>query len=461
MEIDTARLNDINILVVDDQTDVRKGLQKLISPLGCAVDIAASGEEAIELISQQSYDIVLTDIKMTGISGIDLLNWITKNQSGIDVVMISGFGTIEMAVHCLQNGASHFITKPFDNQEIRKYIQRTGYRILTKRNAIEKNRRYGKYHIIADDSKMKDVMNLVARAAPTNVSILIEGASGTGKELIARAVHGRSLQPDGPFIALNCAAIPNNLIESELFGYKKGAFTGAYSDTKGIFEQVKGGTIFLDEISSMSMSFQSKLLRVLEEKTVRPLGSSKSVSIKFRLICASNKNLMKMVDSGSFREDLLYRIQVVRIGLPSLNDRRESIPALCEYFIQKASRELFDQQDSFVKLSESSLEALSAHQWKGNIRELENTIQRALVICKGDVILPLDLGLSDNDDINEIFEGFPKYDTEKQHVLNTFQKRYVKNALKRTNGNITHAAELCGITRAAFQRIMKKNSMKN
>ncbi|NOZ08372.1 MAG: sigma-54-dependent Fis family transcriptional regulator [FCB group bacterium] len=451
-------LEALRVLVVDDQADVRRGLQKLISTLHCSVDIAASGEEAVSLLEQDSYHIVFTDIKMTGMSGIELLDWITHHQSGVEVIMITGFGTIEMAVHCLQNGAAHYITKPFDNQEILRFVERAGYQILSRNYAAERSKKFrGHSIIIAEDQLMLKVLQSVEQVAPTSVPVLIEGASGTGKELVARAIHEKSSVRQAQFLAINCAAIPDTLLESELFGYRKGAFTGAHTDSKGIFEQAGGGTIFLDEISSMSPNFQSKLLRVLEDKIVRPLGTQENRKVEFRLITASNKDLTSLATEGQFRDDLLYRIQVVKIKLPTLNERKASIPALSEYFITRFTAELFGAEARPPRLTQSAMTSLINHDWKGNVRELENTIQRALVMCNREKILPSDLGIGTGVlSIKEIFSDFPSYEAGKQDAIASFQKRYLRNALEKTNGNITHAAELCGLTRAAFQRIMKK-----
>ncbi len=459
-ELDRFKVNleDIRVLVADDQLDVRRGLQKLISSLKCTVDIVASGEDAVECLNHDHYDIVFTDIKMTGISGIELLNWIMYHHSGVEVIMITGFGTIETAVHCLQNGAAHYITKPFDNKEILRFVERLGYKIRMRKDTFERSKRFtDTLKIIAEDGPMQEVLRIVAQVAPTSVPVLIEGASGTGKELTARAIHERSGKRHLPFLAINCAAIPDSLLESELFGYKKGAFTGAHSDSKGIFAQALGGTIFLDEISSMSLSFQSKLLRVLEDKSVRPLGGQVTQPVDFRLISATNTDLDQMVQKSKFREDLLYRIKVLKIKLPTLNERLASIPALVEYFTSRFSRDLFGGQEKSPRVTQPALDVLMKHPWKGNVRELENTIQRALVMCDRKKIIPSDLGLGTSDlTIDKIFGESLSYEEGKQLAISSFQQKYIQNALERTNGNITHAAELCGLTRAAFQRIMKK-----
>jgi len=450
-------LKELNILVVDDQEDVRRGLGRLIGTLGCEVQTCSSGEEALALMQKEDFDIVFTDIKMEGMSGVELLEKIHRHWSDIQVVMITGHGTIEMAVSCLQNGASHFITKPFDNKEILSFVERAGYKILSTRHARRISSKYQTRNIIAIDKSMRKVLELVEQVAPSKVPVLIEGASGTGKELIARQIHNRSAVRDKPFIAINCIALPDSLLESELFGYKKGAFTGAHKDTKGLFEQVNGGTIFLDEVESMSPLFQGKLLRVLQEKVIRPLGSNENVKVDFRLITASNRNLEEMVQRGEFREDLFYRLQVMKITLPSLKERKACIPVLAEYFLKQAAREFLRDDEDYPELSPAALSVLEAYDWPGNVRELENTMQRALIVCRGNKILPSHLGLSKELNVgSEVFAETTTYEEGKRKVIENFQRTYIQRALQHTNGNISRAAELCGLTRAALQRIMKK-----
>ncbi len=449
---------DLRVLVVDDQQDVRQGLKRLIGSLGCEVEAKASAEEALVALQKEDFDIVFTDLKMDGMSGVDLLNEINRRWNDIEVVMITGYGTIELAVSCLQNGASHFITKPFDNQEILSYVERAGYRILARRYARESLDKYQTHPIIAVDRRMQKVMELVDQVAPSRVPVLIEGESGTGKELIAHEIHRRSPLRDKPFLAINCIALPDTLLESELFGYKKGAFTGAYRDSKGLFEQARGGTIFLDEVASMSLMFQGKLLRVLQEKVIRPLGGHEDIPVDFRLIAASNRNLEELVRRGEFREDLYYRLQVMRIQLPSLRERRDCIPALAEYFLERAAKELIWEDRPCPELSPAAMQALVEYDWPGNVRELENTIQRALIVCKSDKILPSHLGLQKSPAaaFADDFDNIQSYEEGKQKAIEAFQREYIQRALERTGGNITKAAALCGMTRAALQRIMRK-----
>jgi DNA-binding NtrC family response regulator len=453
-------LSDITVLIVDDQDDVRRGLARLIGSLGCSTLTAVSGEEALRVLNRDAVDIVITDLKMSGMSGEELLHAVKRQWPEIDVVLITGYGSIALAVACLQNGAAHFITKPFDNQEILAYVRHAGHRILSRRMALVGQEKYRSSTIIAVDPRMRAALELAGQVASRHVPVLIEGASGTGKELIAREIHHRSPLRDRPFLAINCIALPDTLLESELFGYRRGAFTGAHRDTPGLFEQARGGTVFLDEVGSMSFSFQGKLLRVLQEKVVRPLGSREDIPVEFRLIAATNRSLERMVAEKAFREDLYYRLQVVKIMLPSLNERQESIPALAEYFLNRAAKELFSPDETVPELSPAALQHLLDHEWKGNVRELENTICRAVILCRGDRILPTHLGFEEDFSVcEEGASGDERYEESKQRVIETFQRQFVQNILKRTHGNISKAAELAGLTRAAFQRIVKKLDM--
>lgn len=450
-------LIELNILVVDDQEDVRRGLSRLLESQGCHVEMASSAEMAIDALGRDSYDLVFTDLKMAGMSGDELLEKIKVQWPDIEVVLITGYGTIELAVSCLMNGAAHFITKPFDNEDILTFVRRIGYSIISRRQAEANLSRYQSHSIIAVDPAMRTVLEMVDQIAATAVPVLIEGASGTGKELIAHEIHNRSNLKENPFIAINCIALPDSLLESELFGYKRGSFTGAHKDTKGIFEQVKGGSIFLDEIASMSMSFQGKLLRVLQEKTIRPLGESQDVPVEFRLVAASNQSLEELVNQGVFREDLFYRLQVVKLSLPVLDQRPECIPALAQYFLNRAASELAVDKDKCPEMTSAAMSALGQHHWKGNIRELENAIYRAVVLCRGDRILPNHFGFADETTTTpDLTVDSDTYEEGKQRAIESYQRQFVATTLEQTKGNISKAAELSGLTRAAFQRIMRK-----
>jgi len=384
-------------------------------------------------------------------SGTELLTEIKARDPATVVTILTGFGTIQAAVWCLQNGASHFLSKPFDNDELRTLVTRLGRQILGRRlspGALDDV-------IVGDHPRMRAVMELIGRVAPTPVPVLIQGETGTGKELVARAVHRRSGADERPFLAVNAAALPDTLLESELFGHEKGAFTGADKTHRGLFEQAGGGTVFLDEVASMSLAFQGKLLRVLEDKVVRPLGGTHDVPVEFRLVAATNRDLDELIASGDFRDDLFYRLHVVSIRIPPLRERRSDILPLAQHFLARAAQRCLGPGSACPELVPSAVDALLEHEWPGNVRELENVIQRAVVVCTGDHILPHHLGLGTSSwDAVELLPA--DYETGKREALERFQREFVERALSGTRGNVTRAAERCGLTRAALQRIVRQ-----
>lgn len=449
-------LAGLRVVVVDDEPDVLLGLERLVRTLGCDVATARSGEEALAALEAKPADVVLTDVRMPGMSGADLLKAILARWPRTATILLTGFGTIELAVSCLRAGAAHFLSKPFDNAEILTTIERLGRQILAERQARPES---SGVEFVATDPKMRAVVDLIEQVAPSPLPVLIEGASGTGKELVARLIHARSHVRERPFLAINTAALPDSLLESELFGHRRGAFTGADRPHEGIFQQAAGGTVFLDEIASMSLAFQAKLLRVLQEKVVRPLGTAKDEPVDFRLVAAANRDLAQLVAQGNFREDLYYRLRVVSIALPPLRERVADIPALAAHFLRKASRACFGEGQPLPQLTPAALDALCSAPWPGNIRQLENTIQRAVVVCQGTRIMPHHLALGETAPGEtpprpEIVEA-RSYEDEKKATLERFQRQFIARALERTHGNVSRASESCGLTRAAFQKIMR------
>ncbi len=450
---------ELRVLVVDDEADVLRGLRMLVESLDVDVRAASSGREALDLIGPWVPHLVLSDITMEGMSGLELLGHLQQQYPATAVVLITGFGTIELAVSTLHSGAAHFITKPFDNEEILSAVRRFGQEAL-----VDEQMRYiakeapaeGKPTIIAQDSRMKAVLELIDEVAATSMTVLIRGESGTGKELVARATHHRSPRRGRPFLAVNTAALPDTLLESEFFGHRKGAFTGADQDRSGIFEQADGGTVFLDEIGLMSPAFQGKLLRVLQERTVIPLGTSCAHPVDFRLIAATNCNLHERVEMGEFREDLYYRLRVVTVDLPSLRERPDDIPLLAAHFWTKYAPQVEPIHPVPTRLSASVIEELKRHRWPGNVRELENCIQRALVLSRGREVRAFHLGLTDEEASGQrVGNEDLSYEEGKQRAVEHFQRLYIERALGRAEGNVTRAAEAVGLTRAAFQRIMR------
>jgi len=445
-------LEGLRVLVVDDEADIRLGLRLLVEPLGAEVLTAGNGREALHLLERESVDVLLSDLQMPEMSGTELLAQVQARWPGTVVVILTGFGTIQTAVWCMRHGASHFLTKPFDNDEIVGLVSRLGRQILCSRAVDEA----GESEIVGSHPSMRAVLDLVERVARAPVPVLVQGETGTGKELVARALHRRSAVADRPFLAVNAAALPDSLLESELFGYEKGAFTGADAARRGLFEQARGGTVFLDEVASMSLEFQGKLLRVLQDKVVRPLGSARDVPVEFRLVAATNRDLEAMIDEGRFRRDLYYRLRVVSITLPPLRERRSDVLVLARHFVSRAVRSCLGDGARVPDLTDSARQALLAHDWPGNVRELENAMQRAVVVCGGDHVLPSHLGLSD-DSWSAADEHDPgDYDEEKRRAVERFQREFVERALVASDGNVTHAASRCGLTRAALQRIMRQ-----
>jgi len=448
---------ELRVLVVDDEPDVLLGLRKLAESLRADVRDAANAEQALARIGPWVPHVVLSDITMGAMSGLDLLAELRRTLPDTRVILITGFGTIELAVTAMHRGAAHFITKPFDNDEILEALRRFGRQTLLDERVRNADGGATPATIIARDPKMAAVLKLIERVAPTAMSVLIEGESGVGKELVARAIHERGASRNLPFLAVNTGALPDALLESELFGHRRGAFTGADRDRKGIFELAAGGTVFLDEIGLMSPSFQSKLLRVLQERTVVPLGTSETVSVDFRLVAATAQDLRERMAKGEFREDLFYRLRVVTIDVPPLRERPADVAPLAAYFVARYAAAALHEVPPL--LTPAALAEMQRHPWPGNVRELENCVQRALVLARGDEIAPEHLGLTENvpahmDVVTAEREPL-SYDQGKQRAVQEFQRRYIERALREARGNVSHAARVCGLTRAALQRIMK------
>ncbi|MDT8324116.1 MAG: sigma-54 dependent transcriptional regulator [Bacteroidota bacterium] len=443
-----------HVLVVDDEADLRLGLTCLVEETGARVSAASSAEEALRVLRRETVDVIISDIKMSGLSGVDLLHTVRRNWPATEVVLLTGFGSIELAVQCLQDGAAHFFTKPFDNDEIvrtvRQLAARSQARTLPGMGA-------GGDGVIAVDAKMRAVLSLVEQVAGTRVPVLIEGESGTGKEVIARLLH-RRMGVEKPLVAVNCAAIPDTLLESELFGYRKGAFTGAEQHYEGIFRRAHRSTLFLDELPSMSPAFQGKLLRVLQEKVLRPLGAETMEEADFRLIAAGNRKLQDLVTEGSFREDLYYRLNVFTIQLPHLRERPDDILPLAHHFLAQAvdmhGMATTGEQGAFRP---ETVAALQQHAWPGNVRELSNVIQRAVILASGGPIEAHHLAFHTAKNAETDAAGSTEsYEEAKQRMLEHFQRRFLERVLESTNGNISHAAEDSGLTRAAIQKMMRR-----
>lgn len=441
------------ILVVDDDRNILNVIQMRLVSGGYNVTTTISAEEALKLAEKERIDLALIDLKLNGQDGIQLMENIHHINPNIPVIILTAYGTIHSAVDAMKKGAYSYLTKPFDGHELLMQINNCLEKsMLLKKVERLQNlviKRYGFDNIIGKSDKMKKVFEQVALAAATDSNVYIEGKSGTGKELIAKSLHVASGKKDGPFIAVNCAAIPENLMESELFGYEKGAFTGADRSKKGLFVEADSGSFFLDEISEMPLSMQVKVLRVLEEKEFYSVGGRQTIKVDARIIAASNKNLEQEVENGNFRKDLFYRIHVIPIKLPTLNERKEDIPTLSRHFLQKYSQEIGKDIKGF---STDAMQKLISYTWPGNIRELENTIECAVAMTKRNIITK-DLILQTR---NINLEGLRPFKYAKEN----FEKNYLIQLFELTRGNVSRAAKLAGKYRADIYELVKKYNLK-
>jgi DNA-binding NtrC family response regulator len=372
-----------NILVIDDEKSIRSTLKDILEHEGFTIEAASNGQEALELFSKNQFDAVLCDIKMPGMDGIEVLEKLQAIANDVPVIMISGHGTIDTAVEAIKKGAFDFIEKPPDLNRllitIRNAMDKT---TLISETRVLKQKLTGKYEMVGESEAMKKVREMIDRVAPTEAKILITGDNGTGKELVARLLHEKSTRAAGPFVEVNCAAIPSELIESELFGHEKGAFTSAVKQRKGKFEHANGGTLFLDEIGDMSLSAQSKVLRALQENRITPVGSDKDIEVNVRIIAATNKNLKEEIQKNNFREDLYHRISVILIHVPSLNERKEDIPLLADYFNNQVCTEYGITKKIITR---EAIDELKKINWTGNIREFRNVLERLIILCDKEI----------------------------------------------------------------------------
>ncbi len=445
------------ILVVDDEPSQRKMLNANLSLEGYRVFEADDGTSAIKRVSEEFFDLILMDNRMSSMDGIEALKEIKNISPGIPVIIITAYASVETAVEALQAGAHDYLTKPLDIEELKiKVHQSLEFWRLKEDNILQRRRienLFDASQIVGRSQKMKAVLETVAMVAPTEATVLILGESGTGKELIANALHQGSGRAEKRFIKVNCAALPETLLESELFGHERGAFTGAVGRRPGRFELADGGTIFLDEIGEMTFATQSKLLRVLQEREFEPLGSTRTVKVDIRIVTASNRILKEEVRKGNFREDLFYRLNVVPINLPPLRERREDVPLLIEHFLK-----LYNEKNNrnLLGFHPRALDALMRYAWPGNIRELENIVERAVILSKDDYVpfadLPESIRGSAGDPLSEqVREGIRPGMTIKE-----MEKELIMKTLEDNDGNRTRAARVLGITRRTLQHKLKE-----
>jgi two-component system NtrC family response regulator len=446
-----------SILLIDDDDSLRRVMEFSLTEAGYRVQTAASGEDGLRMFEKNSFDAVITDITMAGLSGMEVLAKVHGQDSRLPVIIITAYGTIESAVEAMKRGAFDYITKPFNRDELRLTLDKAlKMRRLEQENVelrAEITDRYRFESIIGASEKLREVLDMAGRVAPSDASVLITGETGTGKELLAKGIHHNSLRANGPFVAVNCAAIPEHLIESELFGHVRGAFTGAVKDKEGKFGLAAGGTLFLDEIGDLRVDLQAKILRALQERQVDRVGGSRPIPVDVRLIAATNRDIEQAVKEGTFREDLYYRLSVIILHMPPLRERRDDIPMLVQYFLRKFNKE------SDVRIDPQTLTVLTAYGWPGNVRELENIIERASVLKRGDVITSAELPdkikggktTVENIILNLPDEGISLEDLEKNLII---------KALEKHKGNQTRAAEYLGITRPTLIYRMEKYGIK-
>lgn len=450
------------ILIVDDEPDMLVLLKRSLEPdLKCRVTLASSGTEALRHVSQGYFDLILADIKMPGMDGLALLEMVKRDYPEQTVVMMTGHGSIETAVEAMKHGAYDFITKPFDHDALVLRLEKA----LERSSLIRENLRLKKEtrtsHVFQDlvgkSAVMQRVFETIRMVANTEFTVLITGESGTGKDLTARAIHALSARSEGPYVPVNCPTVPEHILESELFGYKKGAFTHATQNKIGLFQEADKGTLFLDEIGDVSPAIQTKLLRVIQEKEIKPLGDNRTISVDVRIISSTNQNLREKIREGTFREDFFYRLNVLPITLPPLRERREDIPLIADHILAKHCRKL---SKPLKTLSPKLMELLVERPWEGNVRELENVIIQGILFSGGEEIQPRDIGierLSGTWDCpeEETLLDLP-YRDAKERNLQRFNNAYIGRLLAETGGNVTQAARKCGLERQSLQQIMRR-----
>lgn len=458
------KISDQRLLIVDNREDMLKLLkQVIVGKCPCEIDIAKSGYEAIEKVRESDPDVVLTDIKMPDLDGLSVLREVLAFDSSISVIIMTGHASIESAVEALKDGALDFFQKPFDNDiiihAVKKGLERTWLLRENRRLQKQITSTEESYGFVGKSPKIMKVIELMNRVADTDVTVLIRGESGTGKELAATALHQMSSRAGKTMITVNCPALPEHILESELFGYSKGAFTGATTDKMGLFLAARGSSILLDEIADIPLSIQTKLLRVLQEKDIRPLGAINAINVDVRVIASTNQDLEEKIANGTFREDLYYRLNVVTINMPSLREISEDIPLLAQYFLEKYSRE-YDKEG--LEFAPESIRCLMQREWKGNVRQLQNAVKHAVLFAAGKVIWPTDIPTEDGKDKANHVLVMPcvshlPYKKAKDEIVGRFSVAYLTRALQTSTGNVTAAARKCGLERQSLQRLLKKH----
>jgi DNA-binding NtrC family response regulator len=443
-----------NILIVEDEAKLKRLLELNLGDGGFTTHSAGDAEEGLKILGRESIDLILTDFKLPGMNGLEFLKAIRRVKAEVPVILMTAYGSVEAAVEAMRSGASNYVLKPFSLEEIKRVVRKElEVRQLVAENRIlreELGKRYEYPNIVAKSGRMQEVLAAVERVAPTNSTVLIGGESGVGKELIARAIHQHSTRSAGPFIKINCTAIPENLLESELFGYEKGAFTGASTSKPGKFELADKGTLFLDEIGDVPTATQAKLLRVLQEREFERLGGTRTIKVDVRMIAATNRDLRAALEEGTFREDLYYRLNVVPIDVPPLREHKEDIPGLVEHFLVQLNK---DNGKQIRGVTPQAMQSLVNFHWPGNVRELQNIIERAVTFTRADQIEVSDIHLDAGPAKGS--SGAPGF-LPSGMTLDNWEDEIIREALRRANGNKSHAARLLGLTRNALRYRLSK-----
>jgi len=454
------------LLIVDDEEDMLRLLKRSLSTdLNCEIETASNAYQALSLLEGAPFDVILADIRMPGMDGMEFLERIRQAYFGPTVVLMTAYGSIDLAVQAIKNGAYDFITKPFEHDKLvhmlAKAVERS--RLVRENLLLQRRvREHENFHeMVGVSRKMQKIFETIRLISNTDVTVLITGESGTGKDMAAKAIHCLSQRGNGPLVAVNCPNLPESILESELFGYRKGAFTHATQDKKGLFWEAQGGTIYLDEIGDISPTLQTKLLRVLQDKEIRPLGQNKSVKVDVRILASTNRDLQAKIREGVFREDLFYRLNVMSLEMPPLRERKEDIPLLADHFLKRFCVEFKKETRS---LSPAAMQSLANYPWRGNVRELENVISRAVLLSADAVIQSddLQLDLSDSTEclVTAKIKGLP-YKNAKASVLERFNIEYLTDLLARNRGNVTKAARECGLERQALQQVLRRYGIKS
>jgi len=445
------------ILVVDDDRSITGALALILRKAGYEVLTTNSIAEAKSVLSNRSFDLVLTDLRLTDGTGIDLITYIKQQTPDTEVILMTAFGSIEITIEAIKRGAYYYLEKPHPPDQLLALVERAlqfaALKIENKTLKRSLSREGELFGLVGRDPAIRTIRETIRTAAPSDASVLIEGESGTGKELIANAIHNESHRVSGPFVSINCAAIPHQLIESELFGYKKGAFTGAQRDKRGLIEVAEGGTLFLDEIAEMPVHLQTKLLRVLQERTLRRLGDEEEIEVNFRLVSATNRNTSFLVKEGLLRKDLYFRISTIKIKVPPLRERRDDVIVLAKRLLQR-----FNQQyeKNIRNIAPDTVTRLTHYDWPGNVRELESVIERAVLFCQGDELTIADL----SDDLQD-YQVTPNRVFAPQSLsLEEIERAVIVQTLERTSGNVKKSAEILGVHRPTFYRKLRKFGIK-